>query len=125
MPDPDHLLVPAGGGEFVKPHLKLPRQELQDALRRRDLDTNPLEQFPRWLGDARESGIQDPTAMTLATTGPDDQPSSRVVLLKGVDEDGFRYGVLIQVSSSANRTLPARGAKRNASACFTPAWIPR
>ncbi len=69
----------------------LRREYLQDALRSRDLDANPLAQFNRWLGEARESGIEDPTAMTLSTTGPDDQPTSRIVLLKGADDDGFRF----------------------------------
>src|SRR5687768_11766831 len=35
--------------------------------------------------------VPDPNAMTLATVGPDGQPSARVVLLKGVDEQGFVF----------------------------------
>ena len=49
----------------------------------------PLTQFERWMQDAIASGIGDPTAMTLATVGPDGRPSSRVVLLKTADPQGL------------------------------------
>jgi pyridoxamine 5'-phosphate oxidase len=49
----------------------------------------PLRQFEAWLREAIDSGADEPTAMTLATVGPDGRPSTRVVLLKGVDERGL------------------------------------
>ncbi len=49
----------------------------------------PLAQFERWMQDAIASGIDDPTAMTLATVGPDGRPSSRIVLLKTADPQGL------------------------------------
>ena len=67
------------------------REYLQDALRRADLVRDPVEQFHVWLGEAREAGVEDATAMNLGTVDPEGRPSSRTVLLKGADEEGFRF----------------------------------
>lgn len=56
-----------------------------------DLLSDPLEQFARWLDDARAGGVEMPEAMTLATADAQGRPSARTVLLKGVDDDGFRF----------------------------------
>jgi pyridoxamine 5'-phosphate oxidase len=60
-------------------------------LRRRDLDPDPLAQFNAWFSFAIQAGVPEPNAMTLATVDPEGQPSSRIVLLKGVDERGFLF----------------------------------
>ena len=60
-------------------------------LERAMLDPNPLAQFAQWLGAAKESQVIDPTAMTLATTSADGQPTARIVLLKHFDVDGFVF----------------------------------
>jgi pyridoxamine 5'-phosphate oxidase len=52
---------------------------------------DPILQFQKWLKQAQAAGIPEPTAMTLATTGPDGQPSARIVLLKDVSEEGFVF----------------------------------
>lgn len=57
----------------------------------RDLDTDPLRQFQRWFGEAREAGVRAPESMTLATAAPDGRPSARMVLLKLADENGFAF----------------------------------
>ena len=49
----------------------------------------PLTQFLAWFDEALASDINEPTAMVLSCATPDGKPSSRVVLLKGVDEEGF------------------------------------
>lgn len=51
----------------------------------------PVEQFTRWFSEALEAGVPEPNAMTLATIGPDQHPSARIVLLKGFDEQGFVF----------------------------------
>jgi pyridoxamine 5'-phosphate oxidase len=53
--------------------------------------TDPIELFGLWFDAARESGILLPEAMTLATATPDGVPSARMVLLKGVGDDGFVF----------------------------------
>ena len=67
------------------------REYLRGGLRRRDLPTNPLDLFRRWQAQTLESGMIDPTAMVLATVDATGQPSQRIVLLKGLDEDGFVF----------------------------------
>ena len=47
--------------------------------------------FSALLDEARASGDNEPTAMTLATADADGRVSARIVLLKGVDADGFRF----------------------------------
>jgi pyridoxamine 5'-phosphate oxidase len=47
--------------------------------------------FTRLLDEARDSGDTEPTAMTLATADANGRISARIVLLKGVDGDGFRF----------------------------------
>ena len=60
-------------------------------LRRADLEANPIRQFQKWLQQAIEAQLLEPTAMTLATTDKNGRPSSRMVLLKGLDERGFIF----------------------------------
>jgi pyridoxamine 5'-phosphate oxidase len=50
-----------------------------------------LATFRDLLDEARAAGDPEPTAMTLATSADDGRVSARVVLLKGVDERGFRF----------------------------------
>lgn len=67
------------------------REYLQDGLSREQLADSPFQQFDAWLKQAVDAGMQDPTAMTLATVDADGQPSQRIVLLKGADENGFVF----------------------------------
>jgi len=53
--------------------------------------STPLPQFEHWLQDALAAKLPEPTAMTLATVGPDGRPSTRVVLLKGCDARGLVF----------------------------------
>lgn len=50
---------------------------------------NPIDQFQKWFDDAVAAGLREPNAMALSTCGQDGKPSSRIVLLKGVDKGGF------------------------------------
>lgn len=68
----------------------------QGELDRRDLveanaPADPLALFNDWYGAAQRTDMIEPTAMTLATADADGRPSARIVLLKGVDGDGFRF----------------------------------
>jgi pyridoxamine 5'-phosphate oxidase len=68
------------------------RREYQRAsLSETDVDPDPLRQFQRWLEEAVAAALPEPTAMTLATAGADGTPAARIVLLKGVDADGFVF----------------------------------
>ncbi len=50
---------------------------------------NPLQQFQRWLQQAIDGQLPEPNAMTLATVASDGRPSTRIVLIKGLDERGL------------------------------------
>ncbi len=50
---------------------------------------DPLQQFQHWLDQALKAQLPEPNAMTLATVGTEGRPSSRIVLIKGVDERGL------------------------------------
>jgi len=60
------------------------------ALRRADLDPDPITQFERWFEVAAEAAPLA-EAMTLATVDGDGAPDARMVLLKGFDRRGFRF----------------------------------
>ena len=49
---------------------------------------DPLKQFERWLAEAIAAKVPEPNAMTLATVGSNLRPSTRIVLIKGLDARG-------------------------------------
>ena len=53
--------------------------------------SDPLELFAAWYAEAEKSEPNDPSALSLATVGPDGMPSVRMVLLKGFDASGFVF----------------------------------
>jgi pyridoxamine 5'-phosphate oxidase len=55
------------------------------------LERDPIAQFARWFEDAAAEGVYEPHAMALATVDPDGRPTCRYVLLRGVDDGGFRF----------------------------------
>lgn len=54
-------------------------------------DGDPFQQFHRWLSEAVSARVPEANAMTLATLTPEGKPSARMVLLKGLDEQGFVF----------------------------------
>lgn len=52
---------------------------------------NPFEQFRKWFDEAVESKITEANAVHLATATRNGAPSGRMVLLKGFDEQGFKF----------------------------------
>ena len=114
------------------------REYLQDSLRRADLDANPVAQFQNWFAQAagessgsrwRKIGIAlynlwhallghspvDMNAMVLATVDRSGQPSTRAVLLKGVDGRGFTF--FTNYDSRKSRELAG-----NSNAALTFYW---
>ncbi|WP_269632857.1 pyridoxamine 5'-phosphate oxidase [Pelomonas sp. BJYL3] len=51
--------------------------------------SEPLVQFRQWLDEALKAELPEPNAMTLATVGEDGRPSTRIVLIKGLDQRGI------------------------------------
>jgi len=52
---------------------------------------NPFPLFEKWMGEAIEGKVSEPTAMMLSTVSEDHKPSSRIVLLKHFTKEGFHF----------------------------------
>ena len=60
-------------------------------LERAKLEDNPSLQFQTWLNDAIEHKVLEANAMTLSTVKKDQCPTSRIVLLKDITEEGLTF----------------------------------
>ena len=68
------------------------RKEYSSAfLNEEDVHQNPFKQFELWMHQAVEAEILEPHAMTVSTVSSEGKPSSRIVLLRGFDENGFIF----------------------------------
>ncbi len=56
-----------------------------------DVNTDPLRQFDRWFTEVINAKVPEPNAMNLATVSENGTPSSRIVLLKGVEKGQFIF----------------------------------
>ena len=70
---------------------KLARDYPDKQLIERNAPRDPFRLFHHWFRQAVESSSLDPNAMTLSTVGTSGKPSSRMVLLKGLDQKGFVF----------------------------------
>ena len=95
-------------------HLR--REYTQAGLSEQDLQPDPQEQFRRWIQDAIDGEVTEPNAAVLATVDGQGQPSTRVVLVKGVDERGFSF--FTNYESRKGRELAA-----NPRASLTFPWV--
>jgi pyridoxamine 5'-phosphate oxidase len=68
------------------------RKEYSSAfLNEEDVNHNPFKQFELWMHQAVEAEILEPNAMTVSSVSSEGKPSSRIVLLRGFDENGFVF----------------------------------
>ena len=67
------------------------REYTLGGLHSEDVPSDPMVLFNAWLEVVRDSKIQDPTAMSVATVDEHGQPFQRIVLLKRFDNDGFVF----------------------------------
>jgi pyridoxamine 5'-phosphate oxidase len=51
----------------------------------------PFDEFAAWFAEAQAREPRDADAMTVATATADGVPAARMILLKGVDEQGFVF----------------------------------
>lgn len=61
------------------------------SLTEAEVAKNPFTQFSTWWDEAVGSAIDEVNAMALSTVSLEGRPSSRIVLLKGFDEQGFVF----------------------------------
>ena len=78
---------------------------------------NPLALVREWFEAAAASGIIEAERMALATATPDGRPSVRIVLLKGIDDEGIQF--FTNYGSRKGRELDA-----NPRAATTLYWQP-
>ncbi|AJQ96459.1 pyridoxamine 5'-phosphate oxidase [Gynuella sunshinyii] len=94
------------------------REYLQGGLRRENLLADPIDQFEAWFKDSVKAKVNtDPTAMCMATVGPDGRPSQRIVLLKHFDQRGFVF-----YTNLGSRK--AREIEHNPNVCLHFGWVP-
>ena len=70
---------------------QLRREYTKIKLSKKSVNLYPIEQFNIWLDEALQSNCLDPTAMTISTVSEKNTPSSRIVLLKGVEDRQFVF----------------------------------
>jgi len=72
--------------------LALLRQEYaRDGLTEADLAPDPITMFRRWFDEAVVAGLYEPNAMVVATADAGARPAARLVLLKGLSDEGFVF----------------------------------
>lgn len=88
-----------------------------------DIDTAPDapgELFVRWLQEAAEAKVQEPHVVTLSTADATGRPSSRVLMLRGVDVPGAGWLFASRATSRKGRELA-----RNPHAALCAYWPPQ
>lgn len=78
-----------------------------------DVHADPIQQFKIWLDESLKAMLPEPNAMTLSTVDSDQKPHSRIVLLKGIEKDGFIF--YTNYKSDKGRDIESNP---NVSICF-------
>lgn len=77
---------------MVKTNIADIRQEYsKSGLRESELPGDPLSLFSRWLQEAIDANVEEPTAVIVGTVSPEGRPSTRTVLLKGLHDGKFYF----------------------------------
>lgn len=109
------------------------REYIEGCLSRSQLEHAPMAQFEKWLQQAIDSEIKDPTAMVVATVDSDGQPSQRIVLLKDSDAEGFTFYTNlgskkaqdIAQNSKVSLHFPWHNMERQVKVCGTAQQLPK
>jgi pyridoxamine 5'-phosphate oxidase len=72
------------------------------------ISSDPIAQFERWFQEALDTKVLEPNAMNLSTVNEHNRPSSRIVLLKGIEKSKFLFYTNYQ--SSKGKELSANPA---------------
>jgi pyridoxamine 5'-phosphate oxidase len=93
------------------------RQEYKrHSLSESDVDKDGIVQFELWFHEVLESGVHEPNAFTLATSGKNNVPSARTLLLKGIDQGGFVFYTNYNSHKSSD-------LQQNPQACMNFLWL--
>ena len=88
---------------------------LKASLDEKDANKNPFKQFANWFSAAAKSEVAEPNAMVLSTVTKTGKPSSRVVLLRGFEDNTFTF--FTNYESRKGKNL-----KENKYACILFFW---
>ena len=71
---------------------------------------DPLELFKIWISEAEKKEVNDPNALSLATTSNKNVPSVRMILLKGFSNKGFVFYTNLNSPKSSDLKENAKAA---------------
>lgn len=102
-------------------------------LSEKDLARDPFRQFEKWFQEAEAAKLIEPNAMIVSTATRDGRPSSRTMLLKGIDGRGFlffsnydsRKGRELDANAQASLLFPWYGIERQVIVEGAVVKIPR
>jgi len=75
----------------TKPIADIRKDYSSKSLSKNEVDIDPIAQFTKWFNEAINGKINEVNAMTLSTASAQGKPSARIVLLKGVENNGFVF----------------------------------
>ena len=79
------------GSKLITAIYSLRQKHTGKALRKADLNPDPVKQFEQWLDEAIAADLVQPHAMILATATKEGVPSARTVLLRNFDARGLVF----------------------------------
>ena len=98
-----------------------------------DLDESPVQQWHAWYVEAAEAELPEPNAMAVSTIDAEGMPDSRIVLVRGLDDDGLTFfgnynsakGQQLDANPVASAVFPWIGLHRQVRVRGTVELLPR
>jgi pyridoxamine 5'-phosphate oxidase len=98
-----------------------------------DLDESPIQQWHAWYIEAVEAELAEPNAMAVSTIDAEGMPDSRIVLVRGFDDDGLTFfgnynsakGQQIDANPVASAVFPWIGLHRQVRVRGSIEMLPR
>jgi pyridoxamine 5'-phosphate oxidase len=98
-----------------------------------DLDESPIQQWHAWYIEAVEAELAEPNAMAVGTIDAEGMPDSRIVLVRGFDDDGLTFfgnynsakGQQIDANPVASAVFPWIGLHRQVRVRGSIEMLPR
>jgi pyridoxamine 5'-phosphate oxidase len=98
-----------------------------------DLDESPIQQWHAWYIEATEAELPEPNAMAVGTIDAEGMPDSRIVLVRGFDDDGLTFfgnynsakGQQIDANPVASAVFPWIGLHRQVRVRGSIEMLPR
>jgi pyridoxamine 5'-phosphate oxidase len=98
-----------------------------------DLDESPIQQWHAWYIEVVEAELPEPNAMAVGSIDTDGMPDSRIVLVRGFDDDGLTFfgnynsakGQQLDANPVASAVFPWIGLHRQVRVRGTVEMLPR